>query len=284
MTVLACIDRSRYAAAVCEYSARAALRLSTDVELLHVIARESGVGDETPIDRSGRMTFDMADATLEEFARLNETRRRLEQERAHRWLDLAATRVRDAGVATVRQRVAFGSLVDQLHQYPQNRLVVLGRRGESEDAAAGHLGSNLERVVRSSQYAVLIVPAEVRAFQHFVIAYDGSANGDRMVSVLTQEPLLTDATCTLLMVRDAASDVVDQFEHAASQLRDAGYQVDSQLLNGHADEIILDMVRSSNADLLVMGAYGHSRIRSFLIGSTTTALLRESPVPVLVIR
>jgi nucleotide-binding universal stress UspA family protein len=34
----------------------------------------------------------------------------------------------------------------------------------------------------------------------------------------------------------------------------------------------------------VMGAYGHSRIRQLIVGSTTTTLLRTSPVPVLVLR
>jgi nucleotide-binding universal stress UspA family protein len=38
------------------------------------------------------------------------------------------------------------------------------------------------------------------------------------------------------------------------------------------------------ADLLVMGAYGHSRIRELIIGTTTTALLRDTPVPLLVVR
>lgn len=37
-------------------------------------------------------------------------------------------------------------------------------------------------------------------------------------------------------------------------------------------------------DLLVMGAYGHSRIRSMLLGSTTTQLLRTCPIPVLLLR
>jgi nucleotide-binding universal stress UspA family protein len=34
----------------------------------------------------------------------------------------------------------------------------------------------------------------------------------------------------------------------------------------------------------VMGAYGHSRIRQFIVGSTTTTLLRSSDVPVLILR
>jgi nucleotide-binding universal stress UspA family protein len=44
------------------------------------------------------------------------------------------------------------------------------------------------------------------------------------------------------------------------------------------------LLRSGVAGLLVMGAYGHSRIRHLIIGSTTTTLLRTSPVPVLILR
>jgi nucleotide-binding universal stress UspA family protein len=36
--------------------------------------------------------------------------------------------------------------------------------------------------------------------------------------------------------------------------------------------------------LLAMGAYGHSRIRQLIVGSTTTTLLRTSAVPVLILR
>jgi len=36
--------------------------------------------------------------------------------------------------------------------------------------------------------------------------------------------------------------------------------------------------------LLVMGAYGHSRIRNLVIGSTTTEMLRICPVPVMLFR
>ena len=43
-------------------------------------------------------------------------------------------------------------------------------------------------------------------------------------------------------------------------------------------------VKSLRADLLVMGAYGHSRTRQLFVGSTTTALLRLSLAPVLVSR
>jgi nucleotide-binding universal stress UspA family protein len=43
---------------------------------------------------------------------------------------------------------------------------------------------------------------------------------------------------------------------------------------------ILEEVRQRNARLLVMGAYGHSTAREFLLGSITKAILKEIPVPV----
>jgi nucleotide-binding universal stress UspA family protein len=43
-------------------------------------------------------------------------------------------------------------------------------------------------------------------------------------------------------------------------------------------------VQENNINLLMMGAYGHSRIRHLIIGSTTTQILRISNIPVLVFR
>jgi nucleotide-binding universal stress UspA family protein len=43
-------------------------------------------------------------------------------------------------------------------------------------------------------------------------------------------------------------------------------------------------VDEAHCDLLVMGAYGHSCIRSLIIGSTTTAMIRACKVPVVLVR
>jgi len=56
------------------------------------------------------------------------------------------------------------------------------------------------------------------------------------------------------------------------------------VLSGEAETAIADYVQSAKIDLLVAGAYGHSRIRKLLIGSTTTELLRRCHVPVLCFR
>jgi nucleotide-binding universal stress UspA family protein len=55
-------------------------------------------------------------------------------------------------------------------------------------------------------------------------------------------------------------------------------------LDGEPEQTIPELLQAQGSALLVMGAYGHSRIRHLVIGSTTTTLLRLSKSPVLVMR
>ncbi len=49
----------------------------------------------------------------------------------------------------------------------------------------------------------------------------------------------------------------------------------------HASDALLNEAKAVAADLIVIGAYGHSRMREFLLGGVTKNLLRESGVPLL---
>ena len=282
MTVLACIDGSRFTESVCAYAARSARRLGIGVELLHAIDRLPGEG--MAIDRSGRMTFDMADTALEEFSRLNEERSRFAQAQGRLILDQAESLIRSAGIEHVQERLVFGGLIDAIHAREVGaQLIVIGKRGEAESQATAHIGSNLERVVRSVHHPVLIVPLEQRPFRRFVVAFDGGPSSARVLDTLTRGPLLLEAECHLLSVGSGA-ELGDQLTAAALRLRNAGYAVNELMKPGHADDVIISTVQETDSDLLVMGAYGHSRIRALIIGSTTTSLLRASTIPVLVIR
>ena len=46
----------------------------------------------------------------------------------------------------------------------------------------------------------------------------------------------------------------------------------------------MDFQERYDIELKVMGAYGHSRIRDFIVGSNTTKMLATSTVPVLILR
>lgn len=60
------------------------------------------------------------------------------------------------------------------------------------------------------------------------------------------------------------------------------YSIDQVTLKeGGIGEGLLSHAKESSADLLVMGAYGHSRLREFILGGATEAILADTPLPVL---
>ena len=75
-----------------------------------------------------------------------------------------------------------------------------------------------------------------------------------------------------------------QLAEAERIMNNSGLYPVCQVLSGDPEIAIADYVKHAKIDMLVAGAYGHSRIRDLLIGSTTTALLRGCHVPVLCFR
>jgi nucleotide-binding universal stress UspA family protein len=51
--------------------------------------------------------------------------------------------------------------------------------------------------------------------------------------------------------------------------------------DGRAGEILLAQAAAHGADLLIMGAYGHTRLREFVFGGATHHVLNHAPLPVL---
>ncbi len=280
--VLAAIDTSVYADSVARHAGWAASRLGAPLELLHAIDKAA---DTTSRDLSGNLALGTRERLLDELATLDEQRARRAQQDGRELLDgLRARLQHDSGVqAEVRQR--HGHIVDTLLELEGGvRLFVIGKRGEHADFAKGHLGSNLERVVRAVHRPVLVAARAFRPIGRFLIAFDGSATTRRAVEMVCASPLLEGAHCYLLMVGQDDAERIRQLEWAIGQLQQTGFTPHAKIIYGNVEKVIAQHVEEHAVDLLVMGAYGHSRIRSMILGSTTTQLLRTCRVSVLLLR
>ena len=58
----------------------------------------------------------------------------------------------------------------------------------------------------------------------------------------------------------------------------------TEVRSGQPEIVIANSVETGGFDLLFMGAYGHSRIRGLIVGSTTTEMVRSCLVPVVLFR
>lgn len=280
--VLAALDVSDYSASVAHLAGWAACRLGAPLELVHAIDRQAG--RRAKADLSGSLSLGDQDDLLAELAALDESRARLAQESGRRMLELARAITVGSYHVSTEHRLRHGELVETLLELePGVRLFVLGMRGEHADLAKDHLGSNLERVVRAVHRPVLVAARSFSAPRRFLIAFDGSPTTRRCVQIVCASPLLKGLPCELLTVADPARPP-DGLAWAEQQLLEAGFDLHVQIEPGQPDEVIARHVRDHAVDMVVMGAYGHSRIRQLIVGSTTTEVLRACLVPVLLLR
>lgn len=70
---------------------------------------------------------------------------------------------------------------------------------------------------------------------------------------------------------------------AAERARDAGVDVNTAVLDGEPQDVILDYVVDRGVDLVVMGSHGRRGLDRILVGSVTESVLRSVDVPVLVV-
>lgn len=281
--VLAALDRSAYTESVARHAGWAAARLGAPLELLHVLDRHPEAAPAA--DYSGNLGLGEQESLLNELAQLDERRSTLAQEQGRQLLQAASRFVADMGAIDSAVRQRHGSLVDTLsEQEPGVRLFVLGKRGEHADFAKGHLGGNLERVVRAVHRPLLVASREFRPIRRVLMAFDGSATTRKGVEMIAASPLFRGLEIRVLMVGKDGEMARSQLHWAKDVLAVAGFEVAATLREGQSDIAIADSVREAGIDLLVMGAYGHSRIRQFIVGSTTTTMLRTCQIPVLLLR
>ena len=281
--VLACVDRSVYAQSVCDHAAWAALRLGVPLEFLHVLNRRSETA--ATHDLSGSIGLGSQDALLAELAELDEKRGKLAQQHGRQLLDIVVRAAREKGVAAVEQRLRHGTLVDTLTDLEKDvGLFVLGKRGEHADFSSLHLGSELERAVRAVHRPLLVASREFKPIEKFLIAFDGGETTRKGVDMIAASPLLEGLPCHVVMAGADTPENRAQLQWAHEKLAAGGFEVFSSVRPGNAESVIGQYVTANGIDALVMGAYGHSRIRQLIVGSTTTAMIRTCLIPVLLLR
>lgn len=275
MTVFAYIDRSRFATSVLRHAVWAAKQLDLPVEIIHVLD-QPGVSERP--DYSGRLGVDASETAVEERIRIDAERNRLLIAEGHLLLDTVAGEVRAAGIKRVSVRLYQGTVLDHLQQHVNEAtLVIVGKRGEGAHRNSGHLGRNIERLVRGAHRPVLIVPEEFSPIISATIAWDGGKSSGEAIHFLAMRPLLRGLRTVLLHVGDH-HPVPPALHDARAHLQGAGLDVDIDIQPG----AVTDAILGAASELLVIGAYGHSRIRHLVIGSTTTEILMRATSSVLV--
>ncbi|MDG1215572.1 MAG: universal stress protein [Luminiphilus sp.] len=276
--ILACVDQSPYADYVADYSAWAARRFSLPLELLHIIDRHPEIA--TSDDHSGAIGFDAQENLLNRLTEEEGQRSREIRERGRVFLNGLKQRCERAGTGDVDIRQRYGQLLDTLdEQQREVALYVLGRRGRSAAHTQRDLGRHVESISRKIQRPILTVASEFSEPKSLLVAYDGKRMTRGCITLIAGNAALADLPVHVVMSGKQTNESEKQLHWATETLELGGFSVETAYLPGDPEQQIMRVLNDREIDLLVMGAYSQSPLRSLFLGSRTNDLLRASRVP-----
>ena len=277
--VLACVDGSAYLDSVCQHARWAAMLQHAPVQILHV---------QTPFQQwispsnyPNPMGAPLPSELFDQFNQLEHDHAKLEQQRGAFVIAKSQALLADANVPIEATQV-IGELADAVNTYADTTsMVVIGKRGEDVHEANKYLGANLEPVVRATHGSVLVCAPQYTPITRVAIAYDGSANAYKALEYVIKHPLFAGIEFHLVGVASTSERDTLQLEKAAGILRQTHHNVQVYYGDGFVEDVLREYIAQHDINLLLMGAYSHSTLRSLFIGSTTNAMLQSCPVSVL---
>jgi len=163
-------------------------------------------------------------------------------------------------------------------------MIAMGMSGEHAFWRDAFLGSNLESVVRQTHKPVLVTPEKYKKITKILVAYDASSFSIKALTAgadIAEQMKLPLTVVTVSDDKKAGEDILSQ---ADENLKDCKITYDKVLKGGETVSAILDSCNEGSYDLLVMGAYGHSKIRELILGNTTVQIMRKVSCAVLLCR
>ena len=162
-------------------------------------------------------------------------------------------------------------------------------QGDANGAAGSFERRLAEQAVLANGAPVVFVPhapATSSVGERIVVAWDGGREAGR--AVRDALPLLASAKRVAVLSFSSRARLGDALSSSqarlAAYLRLHGVQAGLREMECAANEVgelLLSQLADLDADLLVMGAYGHARVREIVLGGVTRTILDSMTVPVL---
>ncbi len=186
--------------------------------------------------------------------------------------------------ATVSFRDVQGNFADRVsHAARLADLIVFGPLSESDKPGLAEAFE--EALVESGRPVLLTAQVPPKNFaRRIAVGWDGSATSARAVTAAL--PYLKKAEAIeILTVRRGPDDTADCSE-VCEYLKLHGLASSERIVEAgtrSVGDVLLDAAASSGAGLLVMGGYGHSRLREMFIGGVTKRVVSQAELPLFLV-
>lgn len=281
--IIACVDGSILSEAVCDFGAFFSKTLGLSLELLSVV-EHLHVSAQT--DLSGNIGLGSRDDLLESLIDEDKSESKKAIVEGKEMLLRLQERALKQEAKAVKIVQKHGELYENVQaQKEEIRLLILGLRGKDHESNVHAIGSQVEELIRTLNVPILLVNEAFFEPRKILIAYDGSPSSKKAIDMVVKEPLFNHVERHIVNVhKDKAlsSFMLEEATHILETLSFSTLYTAS--LQGEPIKELLNYQKEKSIDLIVMGAFSHSRIRDALFGSFTSKMILSTPKPLLLLR
>ncbi len=280
--IITYVDGSAITKNVTEAAIWASKKLNKSISFVHTIEKkqQTNIGDY-----SGSIGLGAHSILLEEMTKLDEQRCKVSLKMADELLHSVSEHAKSTGITDFELIKRHGDLLDAVIDFTDDtRLIVIGQNGAGHSNSLAVLGSHIETLVRNATQPILLIPETFKQPTSFMIAYDGRETADKALQQVIEGGLLHGLHCHLVSIKNNEKDLEEKFVNAQYTLTRMGFEVSASFLEGNIFDSLIRYKEQNNVGLIVMGAFGHSKLRQFFVGSNTTKMLENSDVPIVILK
>lgn len=268
--IMAALDDSAQQASVTDAAIWAAQRRCEGIRFIHAL-------EEPPAKPSGD-----ANDVQTRLAKLDAQRYRLSYEHGLLLLKDAAQTALQAGIEDIDLQQRHAALLPTLLDFSHDAsLIILGRH-DNKHSQADTIGSHVESVSRRMTLPILLTTGAFEPPQSVMIAYDGRETALGLIEKISEGPILHGLEIHLVMVGEDVPAQNDMLQQAADILDNTGGEIHTALLQGDACTALNAYQQRQGIDMMAIGAFAHSTMRRFFLGSKTLTMIATCQVPLLI--
>jgi nucleotide-binding universal stress UspA family protein len=128
-----------------------------------------------------------------------------------------------------------------------------------------------EHAMRAAQKAAALARAMKSEELRVVVAYD-------MIPVYLGEPNMQ------IAITNRKGEAEEILESAVKEIGEVPCEIHTELIEGDAATSIIEVAKTRNSDVIVMGSRGLGTLAGLLLGSTSQKVVSHAPCPVLIVR
>ena len=274
--ILTAIDRSPWVEAVVDYAAWAAKSLALPIKFLHTIDHANL---PAPIDVTGAIGLGARSDLLEDLTQIEQQRSRLLIKKGKLMLAAAEEQAARLMVGQYFSKQRHGALSEALVELEEQiQVLVIGVNGEQSD------GAKLETLIRALHKPILVINGHFQKPKKILLAYNGDDAANKALAMISNSKLSNGLECHVVYVGSETDEIKQLLAEAEKALLANQMTVVTECLEGKAEDVLTQYRTTHDLDMVIMGAFGHHKLRNFLLGSFTANMLEKMQAPLLLLR